>query len=195
MKIINNNINFKGYKNVIYNNMDSPMYKFRFMSMELNDEGCKDLTEFKKLQSLCGKQDCGDTLHLVNSKVYNSDEYLFLNGRSMFKGSELKALYEQYADLDGYKDVYKKEEAAALKAYTLIASITRRMMENSLCIMDSGITKVFQSALNTLTPMLNNNKNHAFNVLQISLMDNIPLEHVAETFNNYAAKHMKQFFK
>lgn len=175
--------------------MDSPMYKFRFMSMELNDEGCKDLTEFKKLQNLCGNQDCGDILHLINSKAYNSDEYLFLNGRSMFKGSELKALYEQYADLDGYKDVYKKEEAAALKAYTLIASITRRMMENSLCTMDSGITKVFQSALNTLTPILNNNKNQAFNVLQKSLMDNIPLEQVAETFNNYAAKHMKQFFK
>ena len=52
----------------------------------------------------------------------------------MFKGSELRKLYEQYADLDGYKDVYQKEESAALKAYTLIASITRRMMENSLCI-------------------------------------------------------------
>lgn len=106
---MNNNINFKGYKNVIYNNMDSPMYNFRFISLELNDEGCKDLTEFKKLQSLCGNQDCGDTLHLVNSQVYNSDEFLFLNGSSMFKGSELRMLYEQYADLDGYKDVYQKE--------------------------------------------------------------------------------------
>ena len=95
---MNNNINFKGYKNVIYNNMDSPMYNFRFISLELNDEGCKDLTEFKKLQSLCGNQDCGDTLHLVNSQVYNSDEFLFLNGRSMFKGSELRKLYEQYAE-------------------------------------------------------------------------------------------------
>ena len=177
------------------NNMDSPMYNFRFISLELNDEGCKDLTEFKKLQSLCGNQDCGDTFHLVNSQVYNSDEFLFLNGRSMFNGRELKALYEQYADLDGYKDVYKNEEAAALKAYTLIASITRRMMENSLCLMDGGITKVFQSALDILTPMLNNNKNQAFKVLQKSLMDNTPLEHVAESFNNYVAKNMKQFFK
>ena len=113
----------------------------------------------------------------------------------MFNGRELKALYEQYADLDGYKDVYKNEEAAALKAYTLIASITRRMMENSLCLMDGGITKVFQSALDILTPMLNNNKNQAFKVLQKSLMDNTPLEHVAESFNNYVAKNMKQFFK
>ena len=195
MKIMNNNINFKGYKNVIFNNMDSPMYNFRFISLELNDEGCKDLTEFKKLQSLCGNQDWGDTFHLVNSQVYNSDEFLFLNGRSMFNGRELKALYEQYADLDGYKDVYKNEEAAALKAYTLIASITRRMMENSLCLMDGGITKVFQSALDILTPMLNNNKNQAFKVLQKSLMDKTPLEHVAESFNNYVAKNMKQFFK
>lgn len=113
----------------------------------------------------------------------------------MFKGSELRKLYEQYADLDGYKDVYQKEESAALKAYTLIASITRRMMENSLCIMDGGITKVFQSALDIFTPMFNNDKTKAFSVLQMSLMDNIPLEHVAETFNKCVAKNMKQFFK
>ena len=61
--------------------------------------------------------------------------------------------------------------------------------------MDGGITKVFQSALDILTPMLNNNKNQAFKVLQKSLMDNTPLEHVAESFNNYVAKNMKQFFK
>ena len=74
---MNNNINFKGYKNVIYNNMDSPMYNFRFISLELNDEGCKDLTEFKKLQSLCGNQDCGDTFHLVTHKFIIQMNFYF----------------------------------------------------------------------------------------------------------------------
>lgn len=198
MKIMNNNnnnnINFKGYKNAIYNKVDDDQYKLRFMSMELNNDGCKDLTEFKEMQKLCGRSENGDILHCIYAKLPDSNGALFLDGYTLFNGIELKKLYEQYSDLDGYKDVYKQEEKAALKAYTLLASITRRMMENSLCTMDGGMGKVIQSAMEAYSPLFSD-KNSTFDFLHTSLLKPSPLEHVAEFFNNYVAKNMKQFFK
>ena len=84
MKINNlSNPTFKGYKNVIHNDITTDKFKFMFMSMQLNDEGEKDLTEFKKIRQMELKPADTDVLNVIYSKTAYLPEYFFFDGKAM----------------------------------------------------------------------------------------------------------------
>ena len=53
---VNRNVNFAGYKNVIHNNINRNDLSYTLLSMQLNDEGAKDLTEFNNIMRLQDKK-------------------------------------------------------------------------------------------------------------------------------------------
>ena len=192
MKIINQNkLQFNGYKNVIHNNLKTDSMQILFMSMQLNNDNNKDLDEFKNICRLYGKDADSDVLNVIFSKFVGRDEFLFLDDISMYTGEELKKQYDLY----GYTEAYKMEEKASLKAYTLLASITKRMMNNGLCQTDSDLKKVVVSSIESFVRSLGADSSKIFNLIQHSVIENKQIEKTAEEFNNIIVKNMSKFFK
>lgn len=193
MKIKNevNRMNFAGYKNAVHNNIKADGMQLMFLSVQLNDDGVNDLTEFRKIQQLEGDCVNADVLNVFYSKIKGRPEYLFFNNKSMFWGHELRALWEVKRN----SEAYKKEEKATLKAYTLLASLTRRMMQNGLCTKDASFTSVIKSAMNSYVQIFSTNPSSVFTLIQESVLENKSLEKTAEAFNKLIDRNMKIFLK
>lgn len=185
-------ITFKGYKNIITNDMqfdrDSRM---AFISMQLNDEGTPDLTEFKKVKEMSFLHDDSDVFTMMYGKFKNMPEKLFFNDKSLYLGDELSYLHEECGDTYNYK----REENASMKAYTLMASLTKRMKANSQCIVDGDFGKVFQSLLMFFSDSLHKNPMETYEVLQHCIRNGEPLNKTASFFNDFININMKKFFK
>ena len=192
MRINNfNNKSFYGYKNVIHNDIETDSFKFMFLSMQLDDNGAKDLTEFRKIRTLEKKSADTDVLNVIYSKIKYKPAFFFFDGRAMYSGEELKQLSEQYS----YSNVYKQEERATLKAYTLIANITKRMMHNALTEMNGNIGKVMQSAMESFMNIVSSNPASIFNMLHGSILENKQLDKTAAQINKLIVQNMDVFFK
>ncbi len=188
MKITNqNNIQFQGYKNLIHNNLRSDYMHMMFMSMQLDNKEHNDLDEFNQVRKLMGKESDSDVLNVVFSKFADREGFLFFDNRSMYSGEELIELSKNV--------LYKQEEKATLKAYTLLASITRRMMQNGLCQTDSGFKNVVQSSIESFVKLLGADSSKIFTLIQSSVIENKQIERTAEEFNNIIVRRMSKFFK
>ena len=189
MKVSGNNnyLNFKGFKNVISNDLKNDKARFSFFAAELTNDGTKDLDEYKKLLKMMGEEDT-EVLSVIYSRV-DSQDVLMLNGKKLFWGNELKLLSKGFPE-----NLYKKEENIAMKAYTIIASITNRMMRNGLGTQDVEFKKVFSQfykVLQTLVP----DKAVAMEILNNSVIKNNSIDIIGELFNRITKKSMEQFFK
>ena len=80
-------------------------------------------------------------------------------------------------------------------AYTLIASLTRRMMYNGLSQKDRSYPKVVQSAMETYMKIFATNPASIFNLIQHSIIENKSVERTAEAFNRLVDRNMKIFLK
>ena len=192
MKINNiNNTNFNGYKNVIHNDVSQDNIRFTFLSMQLNDNGVKDLAELRKIQQLQNLDTNNDVLSLFYSKKSGSKEFFYFNGNPLFLGGELRNLWELCSD----RDAYKLEEKAALKAYTLIASLTKRMMNSGLPGTDNSFPHVVKSTMESFMKIFTSSPAGVFNLIQGSILENKQLEKTAAVLNSIVDKNMKIFLK
>ncbi len=193
MRINNiNKTNFNGYKNVIHNDFSFPEGRFMFMSVQLNNEdGIEDLKALNTIQRIQGMEQPSDVMNIFYSKKPAQKNFFFFNGKPLFLGYELRSLWEHRDQIENYKT----EENAALKAYTLIASLTRRMMYNGLSQKDRSYPKVVQSAMETYMKIFTTNPASIFNLIQHSIIENKSVERTAEAFNRLVDRNMKIFFK
>ena len=189
MKVSGNNnyLNFKGFKNVISNDLRNDKARFSFFAAELTNDGINDLDEYKKLLKMMGEEDT-DVLSVIYSRIDNQD-VLMLNGKKLFWGNELKLLNKHFPE-----NLYKNEENNAMKAYTIIASITNRMMKNGLADQDSEFKKVFSHFFKVLQSIVPN-KAVVMEILENAAIKNRSVDIVGELFNKIARKSMEQFFK
>ena len=189
MKVLGNNnqVNFKGFKNVISNDLKNDKARFSFFAAELTNDGTKDLDEYKKMLKMMGEEET-DVLSVIYSKV-DSKDVLMLNGKKLFWGNELKLLSKHFPE-----NLYKKEENIAMKAYTIIASITNRMMRNGLGTQDAEFKKVFTHFYKVLQSIVPN-KSVAIDILDNAITKNNSVEILGELFNRIIRKSMEQFFK
>ena len=188
---VNRNVNFAGYKNVIHNNINRNDLSYTLLSMQLNDEGAKDLTEFNNIMRLQDKKTDTDVLTVFYAEKSKIPGFLFLNDRSMFLGDELRTLWEKYNS----STAYKKEEKASLKAYTLLASITNRMMQNGLTTMDKSFPDVVRKTVMNLKNIFTASPMAVFGLVQQSILENKSLEETAAILNNVVKHNMQIFFK
>lgn len=193
MRIENNvnKINFLGYKNAVHNNIKANGLHLMFLSVQLNDDGVKDLSEFRKFQQQEGLSGDNDILNVLYSKINGRQEYLFFDNKAMYFGPELRDLWEKNRN----SEAYKKEEKAILKAYTLLASLTKRMMQNGLCTKDASFTSVLKSAMNSYMQIFSQNPSSVFTLIQESVLENKSLEKTAEAFNKLVDRNMKIFLR
>lgn len=189
MKVLGNNnqLNFKGFKNVISNDIKNDKARFSFFATELNNDGFNDLDEYRKLLKMMGEKET-NILSVIYSRV-DSEDVLMLNGKKLFWGNELKLLSKHFPE-----NLYKKEENIAMKAYTIIASITNRMMNNGLATQDADFKKVFSNFYKVLQEIIPNQL-LIMEIIEKSIANNKPVDIVGELFNKITRKSMEQFFK
>lgn len=193
MMINNNFINpsFKGYKNIIANDIKDDNFRIAFITGQLNDlDGFKDLSEYKAIKQLhkFDTNNLDDGIFSCIYSKYNSLESLFFNKTPMLWGDELRDLKSEIPP-----EAYKIEERAFLKTYQLLASITRRMMCNGLCERNYNIGNVCKHALDDFSEIIP--KQHAFSLLESGLLQHVPLEKIGLFFNRGIAHTMRDFFK
>ena len=185
-------ITFKGYKNIITNDMQfNRDSRIAFISMQLNDEGTPDLTEFNKVKEMSFIQDDSDVFTMMYAKFKHMPEKLFFNGKSLYLGEELSSLREECGDTYNYK----REENVSMKAFTLMASLTKRMKANSQYIVDGDFGKVFKPLLMFFLNALHRNPTETYEFLQICVRNGEPLNKTASFFNDFIDINMKKFFK
>lgn len=196
MNIRNNIINpaFSGYKNVIANNIESSDgSRMAFITMQLNDEGSKDLTQLREIRKYVPEKRANDNdiLTLMYSKFRHQPEGLFFDGRSMYLGDELLMLREECGDTYNYK----REETAAMKAYTLMASLTKRMKNDKILIRDSGMGNVIQNMAINLSNGDVSKLKSVMDFLSLSIQQGNLLKSTASFFEDVVLQNMSKFFQ
>lgn len=186
-------ITFKGYNNIITNNIkfDNQGSRLAFISMQLNDEGAKDLTEFRAINEMSFTDTKNDVLTMMYSKLGPMPDRLFFNEKSLYLGDELSKLQEECGDTYNYK----REENASMKAYTLMASLTKRMMNDATFKVDEGFSKVYRELLMFFSESLSKNPMQVNDMLQQCVYFGEPLKNTASFFNDFININMKKFFK
>ena len=185
---------FNGYKNVFVNDAKSDAgYRFSFIAMQLDNNQTKDLEAWQELMK-GSSQPQDDILTAVYLKTQNKDGNLFLGNRVILAGDKLAYLRKNSIGTQ-YETLYKQEEKFALKAYTLLASLTSRIATESLCNRDADLGRVFQKLLDVLTPITGNSAERAFEVINISALKNLEPHKVAMLFNRAINNTMRIFFK
>lgn len=118
------NVNFKGYNNVIGNYVPISNSSLSFIAMQLNNVGKADLEAFKSLQALgkkLGKNISGDILLINSYQAPRRPDMIEINGEEI-----VPALFLKRRDR---KDTnFPLEEAFTMKAYTLIADLMKRLV-------------------------------------------------------------------
>ena len=188
---INNNINFNGYKNIISDDLQASAGRLIYFSAQLNNEGEKDLDNYRRLidsNTIFYRSSDNDVINCLYISSGDKDR-ISMNMRPLAWGEELQALSKELVP-----DVYKKEESAFLKAYTLIASLTRRMMNNNLCMKDRQIVDVFKQTVDTFVKIGSENKT-AFDFVENSMLENKPFDKLAFFINRRIQQSMNVLFK
>ena len=199
--MISKNVSFKGYKNVMCA-FDVPISQTKSascMSIQLNDDdGFKDLTEYKNIKSLQGdviSQNYSDVITLTYIQdERNRKDNIYFDTKDMYWGDELKFLGENYVPKMMSQEQYKKEEALHMKVYTFLASLTKRMAYMPVDFEDGDRIRVIQRMYSVFYPILQN-QNSAFNLIEEACRKKIKIEDIALGFNNGIARTMAKFFK
>ena len=185
---------FTGYKNVISDDIKDSNFRIAHLSMQLDDVGEKDLSEWKSIQkhyTKFQKPEFEDIISLLYVQDSTNKDYLFLGDRSIYLGNELAQKRAQ--SLGTVKEkAYLEEEKITLKAYTLLASLTRRLMQDSIPDVDFyNRARVLSKIYFSLSELMN--QETAGTLLNKSLSNTH--EKVSEFFNSGISKTMKRFFK
>ncbi|MBQ7764032.1 hypothetical protein IJ384_01545 [bacterium] len=178
---IQQNTNFKGYKNVISHTGISEKFPdsyHSYMVMELNNEGEKDL----------------DTWHLIQKKLRPNKElsnHIYFTHTSIL-GHTMTGVDEFNISLN--ENSKPKNEAVLIKANQLLASLTRRLSLNSEPISDGGLYKTLIKLVEQLATMTGSKTLAEKMAYQVTSQ---PVKHrvTAELINKGIANDMMKYFK
>lgn len=180
MNVNFNNVNFKGYKNPIVEKMAlDKEYAFAYIATQLDNEGSADLDKWHSIQREQGVRFPKDTMTLMYKRL-GSNEYLLLNDKKIPLLNDLKEIKS------------KSEESTAMKIYTLLAKITREMIQNKSHRKDREYYLVFQDLFSSLVNMSNL---HLASQVAPHGVDNFNYAEVAAFFNKGITKTMMKYFK
>lgn len=197
MKISNISIPiFKGYKNVLANDLNEQGFRLSYLAMQLDDDGEKDLSAWKDIQKLCSKKhSCinDDVISVIYTKTPRDHDFLFLGEKALPFGEELAYSRDMFTGTP-FESEYRKDEQITLKSYTLLASLTRRLMHNAMADLDSKYNNVALTFHYTLSNLLNGKDAKAQEIIAYGIK-NAKSDWVAEFFNRGIQNTMKQFFK
>ena len=192
MKISNNyNMpNFKGYKNLITFDQEAKGNRLALFAVQLDNNGTKDLDNYKQLAKFdnCFDSKIDDTLLCLYSETPNH-RTLYLNNDLLLNSNELKEVSQKLPP-----KMFSQIEAGYLKAYTQLASLTKRIMtDNNSTINYKNIKKVMQNAHKILTSFCDGHSNIAFQILQNAFY-NVSPQKSTSIINAGISKLLKNYF-
>jgi len=183
MKInpIQQNPNFKGYKNLICDMYEDPNHtKFAFMSMQLTNDQVNDLADWELIQKeLYREQKTNDVITFQLLKGSRGNNFYFANRPLTMRMCQKST----------------KEEKLALKAHSLIASLSRRVFEQSMATADNEMPRVFSETIKNLRGFFICNLEEVSDVVYKALTKNISDHKIAGTINKAIQKNMRAYFK
>lgn len=196
MRITGTSQSFYGCRNIISDDIRTHDRMVTFISAQLNDEEKADLAEYKKLKTMLElptERVNNDSISMIYTHIEGQNPNLFIDNQVLFWGGELRWLKENRPKAMSLQE-YQNIEATHMKAYTLLASITKRIMYGNLPPSDSGINNVIKSFMSVMNRFANS-KEASFEILQHSFMSKMPPEYIAENFNNLIVKTMNKFLR
>lgn len=141
---INSTTNFNGYRNLMTNSAKvSKKEGFTFLSMQLNNLKKNDLEIWQSIQRNL----------FFNNKPSDVFTVEHLNGF----GNEMLLLGDRGIDPNVYPKQSEKE-MLLMKAYTWMADLTKRIMNDNALIKDNGQFNVFHKTIANILPLFNGNK-------------------------------------
>ncbi len=185
---------FRGYKNIIADDIKGSDFRITHITMQLDDSVEKDLSKWKTIRKHFSQKqipEFEDIISLISIQDCSQKKYLLLNDRSLPFGDELA--HERAKSIGTKKEkAYLEKEKVAIKAYTLLASLTRRLMQGAESDGDFyNRSRVLSKIYFSLSRMLNV-ENTGF--LLSRDLSKSP-EKVAQIFNNMIDNTMRVFFK
>lgn len=197
------NINFKGYSNVIsVEKVPLGNIETSYLAFKLDDNGEKDLSklrEIRKLQRYPENYKNDDILTLIYVTDYKTDEIYFSENR-MCWGEQLNIVRDEYVPQFINSEEYERIESAHIKAYSLLASLTKRMKYDKFENEDSNIKRVIETIYRNL--QLIGGKNYrifgqkaAFELTSLGCLKQFKFQSLASKFNKKIAQTMIEFFK
>ena len=176
----NQNQSFSGYKNVIGDMYDkAPISRFSFLSMQLDNNGTPDLDIWKTIQKDLYKiKDPQDVITFQCVEIGGLGKKFYFGGNSL-----------------NLKTVNSKNEALILKAFGLIASLTKRIIMTSLPTVDREMPKTILQTRENFLKFLENDADFVDNIIYTSVQSRFSKSHIAENMNKNVHKMMKAYLK
>lgn len=200
-----NNVNFKGYTNVIsaYNIPTNGFYT-TYIAMKLDDEdGHNDLSTYKNLRKLAGytdrlKNDDILTLTYVTDNKFN--ENFFIGEKGFCTGEQLEFAREKLVPNVLSKEKYLELEKIHLKIYTFLADLTKRMANGNFENEDENLKRVIKVLYSNLQNVTKGNFllfdfKDAFELTAIGCLKQFKFNKIARKFNRKIAETMTEFFR
>ncbi len=197
------NVSFKGYTNIL-SAFKVPVghFEISYIAAKLDDTSEPDLTKLRELRKLQGypdnlpNDDVLTCIHISDGK----SEAIYFGDKQMCWGDNLKDVYEHYVPEFMSENEYKRLEKAHLKAYTLLASITKRMSFEKFDKEDENIKKVISALNNNLLRLKAKayqlfDQKDAFELVSVGCLKTFKFQPIANKFNKKIAMTMAEFFK
>ena len=197
------NVSFKGYSNIISAfKVPVGVLKTSYIAMKLDDTDEPDLTKLREIRKIQGypdnlpNEDILTVIHISDER----NEALYFGGKLMFWGEHLNEICDKYVPEFMSEPRYKKLEKVHMKAYTLLASLTKRMTVDKFENEDSDIKRV----ISVLNQNLSNLKHKAyyifddrdaFELTSVGCLKTFKFQPIAKKFNKKIASTMAAFFK
>lgn len=198
------NISFKGYTNIVSaQNIPWGNSKVSYIAAKLDDNGEKDLTQFREIRKLQGypeglqNDDIVTIIHVADPR----SETFYYSSKPMCWGEQLKIVEKEYIPQLLSKIQFKHLEKAHLKAYTLLASLTKRMYDDKFENEDSDIKRVIQTLYNNFCsireratyPLFSDSE--AFELTSVGCLKKTKFQPLARIFNKKIAQTMTEYFR
>lgn len=194
MRINFNTQNFNGYNNLMHTDINSRGGRFVLLAMQLDDnDGHQDLSYFKRLLRGYDRPET-DVLTLFQVNYKNYEPRLILNDSVLFDTRELYLLNNHKLMKKYSEEDLNKIKNFNIRAYTLIAKLTKRLMNVSMASNNEGIQHTIQevsSLLNKSFPSVD----YVIEILTSAFNDKKPFQKTALEINQRIDGIMKNYFK
>lgn len=187
--------NFTGYKNIISNELYGTSGSMGFITAQLNNEGKNDLQEYQTLKKMMGCNESAlknDVITMIQTHKYNYKPLMLIDAQPLLNGEDLNRLSEMVPNEIPLKE-YKTLENITLKAYTLMASLTKRMMADNFKEQDAGFKESIKQYMKIMT-VFTQSDDAAFDLLDYTLRKNELCKKAAERINSAIVRAMRPFF-
>ena len=195
MKINFNTVNFLGYKNLIHTDMRSyNNNRLTLMTLQLDDlDGHNDLAYFKKILAE-NEMPPTDVMTLLYLKKDNVRGRFYLNNEPLLLSDELKLLENPVISERYSVSERQNVKSFNVKSCTLIASLTKRLMNSGSVANDGEMKHTIEEVRNMLINAFPSPK-YMMEIFLSAFNEKKPYQETALEFNKRVDHIMKRFLE